>query len=79
MLSLWRLDILSPSRTLVAQHSTTVEKLMRLNKMFHQNDIHALAQIKIPAARHGALFADPEAFQSEEPEGTATHTTARPR
>lgn len=34
---------------------------------------------KIPANKHGALYADPEAFRSDDPEGTATHTTARPR
>lgn len=61
------------------QYSMPVDRLMRINKLFHQNDVHALSQLKIPANKHGALYADPEAFRSDDPEGTATHTTARPR
>lgn len=75
---------LEPHHTLAGialQYSVTVEHLMRMNKLFHANDIHALTQLKIPASRHGALYADPEAFATEADEsgGAATHTTARPR
>jgi len=76
------IHVLEPHHTLAGialQYSVSVDQLMRINKLFHQNDVHALSQLKIPANKHGALYADPEAFRSDDPEGTATHTTARPR
>lgn len=76
------IHVLEPHHTLAGialQYSVSVDQLMRINKLFHQNDVHALSQLKIPANKHGALYADPEAFRSNDPDGTATHTTARPR
>jgi len=76
------MHILEPHHTLAGialQYRVTVEQLMRANHFFNRDELHTKKEIKVPVKKHGALYADPEAFRTEEAiEGSATHTTARP-
>lgn len=76
------IHILEPHHTLAGislQYGVRVEPIMRANKLFTLNDLHSRSEIKIPVNKHGSLYHDPEAFKSDDPDGTATHTTVKAR
>ena len=53
---------------------------MRANHFFNRDELHTKKEIKVPVKKHGALYADPEAFRTEEAiEGSASSVkTASP-